>query len=155
GRETLFEDVDLTRTIGWFTSIYPVVFDLSSASLPYMIKSAKETLRSIPNKGIGYGILRYLTARKNKPSLRFSLQPEISFNYLGQFPEGIRFAGMGSEARLLGECFAPTSPMHPLEIYGAVFGGQLQFQFRFDRNACERVKMQRLADLYHHFLVKI
>lgn len=155
GREPIFDEVDLSRTIGWFTSIYPVLFDLSSTSFPFMIKYVKENLRSIPNKGIGYGILRYLTAPKNRETLRFSLHPEISFNYLGQFSKEIRFAGMGSDTQLLGESFSPNSLIHPLEINGAIWDEQLRFQFLFHQNACEQVKMQRLMDLYHHFLVQI
>lgn len=155
GREPIFDDVDLSRTIGWFTSVYPVLFDLSPTSLPFMIKSVKETLRSIPNKGIGYGILRYLTAPQKREGLRFSLHPEIRFNYLGQFSEDVQFAGMGSVSNLLGEPFSPNSRVHPLEIYAAVLDDQLRFQFLFQQNACERMKMQQFIEGYHHFLLQI
>ncbi|MCC1705883.1 hypothetical protein KSI34_24965, partial [Salmonella enterica subsp. enterica serovar Indiana] len=59
GREDLFDTLDLSRTVGWFTSLFPVRLqahgDLSSA-----IKSIKEQLRAVPDKGVGYGLLRYL-----------------------------------------------------------------------------------------------
>uniref|UniRef100_UPI0021B523DC condensation domain-containing protein n=1 Tax=Paenibacillus xylanexedens TaxID=528191 RepID=UPI0021B523DC len=56
GREEVLDDVEVTRTVGWFTSIYPVVFDLKKAEgIGYWIKSFKEKLRRIPNKGVGYG----------------------------------------------------------------------------------------------------
>ena len=155
GREGIFDGVDLTRTIGWFTTIYPVVFELSSSLIPDMIKSVKETLRAVPNKGLGYGVLRYLTKPKNRKNLRFSVQPEISFNYLGQFSEEIRFAGIGSGTAQMGDCFSPTSLIHPLEIYGAVLDDRLQFRFLFLQTACQRAQMQRLADLYQHFLIQI
>ncbi|MBW4592042.1 MAG: amino acid adenylation domain-containing protein [Brasilonema angustatum HA4187-MV1] len=62
GREDLFEDVDLSRTVGWFTSIFPVLLKLENQNnLGEVLKSVKEQLRRIPNKGIGYGILRYLS----------------------------------------------------------------------------------------------
>lgn len=155
GREAIFHDVDLTRTVGWFTTIYPVVFDLSTSSIPFMIKSVKETLRAVPNKGLGYNVLRYLTEPERRANLRFSLQPEISFNYLGQFTEEICFAGMGPNAKRLGDCFSPDSFVHPLEIYGAVIDEQLQFRFLFLEKFCQRTRMQRLVDLYQHFLVQI
>ncbi len=62
GREELFEGVDLSRTVGWFTSLFPVLLQLpkDDALLASVIKSIKEQLRAIPNRGIGYGILRYL-----------------------------------------------------------------------------------------------
>ena len=56
------DDVDVTRTVGWFTSIYPVVFELKKAEgIAYWVKSFKEKLRRIPNKGVGYDVLKYLT----------------------------------------------------------------------------------------------
>jgi NRPS condensation-like uncharacterized protein len=62
GREAIFEDVDLSRTVGWFTTIFPVLLNLGKVSEPgEVLKSIKEQLRRIPNNGIGYGLLRYLS----------------------------------------------------------------------------------------------
>ncbi len=61
GREDLFEDVDLSRTVGWFTTLFPIYLQLEEVDRPgETLKSVKEQLRRIPNRGIGYGILRYL-----------------------------------------------------------------------------------------------
>ena len=61
GREDLFEGVDLTRTLGWFTTIYPVHLELpESRLLQDALKAVKEQLRAVPQRGIGYGVLRYL-----------------------------------------------------------------------------------------------
>ena len=61
GREVIFEDSDLSRTIGCFTAIYPVLLDISSASGPgEILMVIKEQLRAVPNGGIGFGVLRYL-----------------------------------------------------------------------------------------------
>lgn len=156
GREAIFDEVDLSRTVGWFTTIYPVVFDLVSSSIPLMIKSVKETLRSIPNRGMGYGVLRYLTNPKKRENLQFTIQPEISFNYLGQFSEELCFAGIGSEGQpMMGDSFSSDSFIHPLEIYGAVLKEQMHFRFLYLRSTGERAQMQRLVDLYHHFLVQM
>jgi len=85
GRENL-GDLDISRTIGWFTSIYPVVLDLSGIEgIESQIKTIKETLRQVPNNGIGYHILKYLTPNS---SLNSSAPP-ISFNYLGQFDQDL------------------------------------------------------------------
>ena len=90
GREELLEDIDISRTVGWFTSIFPVILDMSySNDLGREIKEIKEILRRIPNKGIGYGILKYLTSVENKREIDFKLKPQISFNYLGQFDADI------------------------------------------------------------------
>jgi iturin family lipopeptide synthetase B len=90
GREEIFEDVDTGRTVGWFTSEYPVLMDMSFSGDPgRQVREIKETLRRIPNKGIGYGILKYLTDKEHKKDIQFKLKPQISFNYLGQFDADI------------------------------------------------------------------
>jgi hypothetical protein len=62
GREEIFDDVDLSRTVGWFTTIFPVLLNLPATSdLATTVKTIKEQLREIPNRGIGYGLLRYLS----------------------------------------------------------------------------------------------
>ncbi|OBZ12711.1 non-ribosomal peptide synthetase [Bacillus sp. FJAT-26390] len=85
GREPIAEALDISRTVGWFTSQYPVVLDMRAAGdLARQIKLTKEQLRAVPSKGIGYDLLKYLTPEPLKPALRFNLEPEICFNYLGQ-----------------------------------------------------------------------
>ncbi len=89
GREEIVEGVDLSRTVGWFTSMYPVFLHLKQkASWGEALKSVKEQLRQIPNQGIGYGILRYLSSDEETVNKLQQLpKPEISFNYLGQFDQ--------------------------------------------------------------------
>ncbi|MCZ4248856.1 amino acid adenylation domain-containing protein [Bacillus amyloliquefaciens] len=86
GREPIMPDLDISRTVGWFTSMYPVLIDLNTAGseLGTAVKTVKDTLGRIPDKGIGYGILKYMTPPEQK-TIRFGQAPEISFNYLGQF----------------------------------------------------------------------
>ncbi len=87
GREDLFTDVDVSRTVGWFTSLFPVLLDISAATDPgEALKLVKEELRAVPNRGIGYGLLRYLSGTDALPAP----QPEVSFNYLGQLDGGVR-----------------------------------------------------------------
>ncbi len=86
GRESSSNELDLSRTLGWFTTRYPVCFELDPrASAREHLLRVKETLRAIPNKGRGYGILRYLAA---EPLSHFV--PPISYNYLGQLDRGQR-----------------------------------------------------------------
>ncbi|HLP47615.1 MAG TPA: condensation domain-containing protein, partial [Candidatus Kapabacteria bacterium] len=91
GREEILEGIDISRTVGWFTGLFPAELDISYSLHPgRQIKEIKETLRKIPHKGIGYGILKYLTGEENKKGLEFKLSPQISFNYMGQFDADIR-----------------------------------------------------------------
>lgn len=89
GRESLNnKELDISRTVGWFTSLYPFVLKISGNDIGSQIKGVKEAFRKIPNKGLGYGILRYLTPKEMKRNLHFSLTPQLCFNYLGQVEEG-------------------------------------------------------------------
>ena len=103
GRESINSDIDISRTIGWFTSIFPIYLKIDNPKdLGEAIKTIKEELRNIPEKGIGYGILSYLTKHldlaldlsydsnalsSSEPiSLPSALShPSLSFNYLGQW----------------------------------------------------------------------
>ena len=91
GREEIFPNVDLSRTVGWFTTLFPVLLNLGSANSPGdALKAIKEQLRHIPNRGIGYGVLRYLSRdRAIAESLAAMPQAEICFNYLRQFDQAL------------------------------------------------------------------
>ncbi|MFE9412091.1 condensation domain-containing protein, partial [Streptomyces sp. NPDC006704] len=95
GREHLGEGLDLHRTVGWFTTLFPVSLDPGPVDegLPYPVgpalgaslKAVKEQLRALPDAGIGYGMLRHLNP-ETVPGLARREQPQIGFNYLGRFP---------------------------------------------------------------------
>ncbi|BAZ43878.1 amino acid adenylation domain protein [Chondrocystis sp. NIES-4102] len=87
GREDIFADVDLSRTVGWFTTVFPVLLDLKQACCHQeIIQTIEEQIERIPHKGIGYGLLRYLNQDKTiSQALANTAQAEICFNYLGQF----------------------------------------------------------------------
>ena len=90
-------NVDLTRTVGWFTSLYPVrldpgLLDLEEAlsggpALGRALKTIKEQLRAVPGKGLGYGLLRYLND-ETAAELAGAAAPQLGFNYLGRFAAG-------------------------------------------------------------------
>ena len=88
--EEIGAGMDLTRTVGWFTSVYPVVLDLAGAAgAGERLQAVKEQLRAVPRRGIGYGVLRRLSATGGtRHALAAQAEPEIVFNYLGQFDQG-------------------------------------------------------------------
>ncbi|MFL5383053.1 MAG: amino acid adenylation domain-containing protein [Longimicrobiaceae bacterium] len=99
GREDLFEDVDLSRTVGWFTSQYPVALAAAPGADPgEVLRDVKERLRAIPRNGVGYGVLRWLGGDV-AARLREREEGGISFNYLGQ--QGTALAGDEREGSLL------------------------------------------------------
>ncbi|HEY2116419.1 MAG TPA: amino acid adenylation domain-containing protein, partial [Candidatus Angelobacter sp.] len=95
GREAIFDSIDLSRTVGFFTTIFPVRLDpgpldleeawVGGEALGRALKSIKEQLRSVPDNGIGYGLLRYLNP-ETASVLSGLGKSQIDFNYLGRFP---------------------------------------------------------------------
>lgn len=87
GREPLHTPLQIDRTVGWFTSVYPVVFEGLTGDVRKDIRLVKETSRRIPNKGVGYGILQYVPSVEGDQNLDTALTPLIGFNYLGDLSE--------------------------------------------------------------------
>jgi non-ribosomal peptide synthase protein (TIGR01720 family) len=85
GREPLFGDVDVSRTVGWFTTRFPVRLELAPGGTPEaQMRSIKRQLAEVPRHGIGYGLLRYLGDGELAAIAGAIPAPEVSFNYLGR-----------------------------------------------------------------------
>ncbi|MUN36833.1 non-ribosomal peptide synthetase [Actinomadura litoris] len=87
GRQEQVAGADLSRTAGWFTSMYPVRLDPGGTDPDAALKRIKERLREIPDQGIGYGMLRYLNPGTAE-ALAGLPEPPVGFNYLGRFAVG-------------------------------------------------------------------
>ncbi len=151
GREGLCDGVDLSRTVGWFTGIFPVLLMLPRfCSSGEAIKSIKEQLRSIPHKGVGYGLLRYLGAAELAARLKSQPSPELSFNYLGQFgqslPEGAPIALAKESAGP--ERHGPGARPHALDISGLVVAGRLELSWSYSTARYRRATIEELACKY-------
>ncbi len=150
GREDLFEGLDLSRTSGWFSTLYPVRLSPED-SLGGSIMTIKEQLRAVPNKGIGYGLLRYLGTPSARQTLQALPEGSIVFNYLGQVEQGVdsgtglfQLAGEDS-----GQGQDESAPLGSLvSINGQVQGGELQLHWEFSREVFDTATLQHLADEY-------
>ena len=103
GREPLFADIDLSKTVGWFTSIFPVALSVpESTDAIDALKHVKDALRAVPHRGIGYGVARYGSADADlRASLAAMPAPQLSFNYLGQFDRPSDEPSLGAPQRCL------------------------------------------------------
>ncbi|MBF0552582.1 MAG: AMP-binding protein, partial [Deltaproteobacteria bacterium] len=146
GREDIIPDVDISRTVGWFTSLYPVGLDLSGVDDPgRQIRHIKDTLRRIPHKGIGYGLLKYITSPENKSDLNFDLKPEIGFNYLGRFDTEIDEGWWRLIPEPVNNQVGPlVERVHPIEIEGLVLDGKLELSLAYPRSRLDRESAQNL-----------
>ncbi|WP_189307912.1 non-ribosomal peptide synthetase, partial [Streptomyces cinerochromogenes] len=150
GREDLFPDVDLSRTVGWFTSVFPVALRLApgATSAVASLDSVREQLARIPNKGVGYGILRHLGAPDLASVLRRQPTPEVNFNYLGQFTRDLpgigRYAGPEEPK---GHSISPDGMRwNVLDVTAAVEGDTFGLYINYSTALHDRRTVEHLAD---------
>jgi amino acid adenylation domain-containing protein/non-ribosomal peptide synthase protein (TIGR01720 family) len=147
GREEIFPDLDLSRTVGWFTSLYPVAVDFSGTKNSIeRLKLVKNQVRAIPRHGIGYGVLRYL-AGANCNFLRALPEAQIVFNYLGRLDLVVRNDSLFQPASE--DCGNTRSPKgrrrYLWEIDAGVIGDRLQVRWNYCCNAHQPTTMEKLA----------
>jgi amino acid adenylation domain-containing protein/non-ribosomal peptide synthase protein (TIGR01720 family) len=134
---------DLSRTIGWFTTIYPLALHLPPAGWGPTLKSVKEQLRAIPGHGLGYGALRHLTTAG--PGL--ACQPPVAFNYLGQLDQALPSGGLiHAITHPLDAAASPATPRpHQLEVTGRIQDKRLQLTFTYTPALHHHATITRLA----------
>ncbi|ANY69397.1 non-ribosomal peptide synthetase [Paenibacillus sp. BIHB 4019] len=155
GREEIISELNVSRTVGWFSAQYPIVLNMEHAGdLPLLIKTIKENQRQIPDKGIGYGMLRYLSSEKHKSGLVFTLKPEISFNYLGQFDSEVQTDLFSPSVYDMGAQTSPESEaLYALSLSGMVRGGRLVVSCAYNKKQYMRATIDQLMDRFHHHLL--
>jgi non-ribosomal peptide synthase protein (TIGR01720 family) len=168
GRDELVTDVDVTRTVGWFTTCYPLKFEvmpdassnpaeMDEATIVAVLKHVKEQMRKVYSGGLPFGILRYLN-----PSLveadhlaELEEQVEVSFNYLGQFDQLV--GGLINEAD---ENSGATQDVRELrkyllEVNALVLGGQLRIGWNYSEAIHRRERIEELMNNYLKWLEKL
>jgi len=154
GRETLFDEIDLTRSVGWFTSAYPLRLTPlqieEAAGQGASIKAIKEQLRAVPHKGLGYGVLRYLSDDLCRQAMAALPKAAITFNYLGQFDQSFGvdalFHPLDESAGIAHDLDAPLP--NELSVDSQVYGGELVLRWTFSRERHDRQTINELADAY-------
>jgi non-ribosomal peptide synthase protein (TIGR01720 family) len=155
GREDIISDVDISRTVGWFTSVYPFVLDVSgSSSISDRLVSVKESLRKIPNKGVGYGMLKYLSE-----GMSGDLSTSIIFNYLGDFGSN----GGNSEASMfeyssefIGHTSATTGGSDTvLDVSGMMVSEELTMSIKYSKECYNAETIELLSASYERHLTQL
>ena len=149
GREQFVENTDVTRTVGWFTTIFPVVLVATDEEPGANLKRTKEQLRRIPREGIGYGLLWYLNRdRSVVERLRKLPRAEVCFNYWGQldqmFPSTLFRAGLYRDFTRS----ARQNRTYLLEINSSIVNGQLQTVWNYSENVHRRSTIENLANRF-------
>ncbi|MBF6481272.1 alpha/beta fold hydrolase, partial [Nocardia cyriacigeorgica] len=164
-QEEVVPGADLSRTVGWFTSLYPVRLALTGIdvddaftgghAMGAAVRAVERTLRAVPDKGIGFGLLRYLNP-ETAQRLPHALPGQIAFNYLGRYSTADIPAGLEGLGWLptddLGELPAPEHPdvplMSALAVDSVVIGDRLHATFGYPRTLLDGADVAELADLW-------
>ncbi|MDC8004718.1 amino acid adenylation domain-containing protein [Aureisphaera galaxeae] len=154
GREDIFDEIDISRTVGWFTSIFPFVLDVSQTenSIENLIQ-VKQDLERIPNKGIGYGILKY-----HGEGFASEAIPDVTFNYLGEFSDA-----SGSDdstestfsyaSDFVGNEVGDDIPSDVcLKVSGKIFADQLRMTVQYPSSDFDRETMETFIVTYKRTL---
>ncbi|MEB3358887.1 MAG: amino acid adenylation domain-containing protein [Synechococcales bacterium] len=141
---------DLSRTVGWFTAVYPLRLEIPSGAIADLLKSVKEQVRSVPHHGIGYGILRHLSP---DPDPNLDSVADVSFNYLGQIRVDPMHENQGLVQALAPESVgALRSPLgsrrYLLDVIAVIRGDQLQVIWRYSRQVHRRATIEAIAQRY-------
>ena len=173
GREPMDSGLDLSRTVGWFTSVFPVRLDLNDIDLKHIdleeihpdeffagqsaigqaLKLIKDQLRAIPNRGLNYGLLRYLNSETARDLAAMSA-PQLAFNYLGRFTtqEGAPWLPTGDDAGFAGGADPEMPLLHLVEIDAVVADGadgpRLTANFSWAKNHLEESAIRELASFW-------
>lgn len=159
GREQILDSVDISRTVGWFTTLYPILLNLGHIEqIGEQIKGTKEQLRQIPNQGIEYGLLRYLSSSTELSNALAEMPtPKINFNYLGQMDQALESPLLLSmQPNWLGSDSSPqqTTPYY-FEINGFVTNEQLHIEWTYIPELHSERTIERLGQQFIHELQTI
>ncbi|MDR7286094.1 amino acid adenylation domain-containing protein/non-ribosomal peptide synthase protein (TIGR01720 family) [Pseudomonas corrugata] len=156
GREELFDDIDLTRTVGWFSSLFPVCLT-PTTDLAGSIKAIKQQLREIPGKGLGYGLLRYMGDASTQAALAALPQARVTFNYLGQFDQSFAEDALFTPAReSSGAAQSAQAPLpNWLSVDGQIYGGELKLDWTFSSECFAQREIEALAADYQRELLAL
>jgi len=151
GREDLSENIDLSHTVGWFTNLYPILLNFpQNADLGNLIKVVKEQLRAIPDKGLGYGALRYLHTDESIRARLSTIKWDIVFNYLGQLDQVIEKDNFFHSAPEDTGSSLSTSVLleEKLGINGSIIGGKLILHWTYSSEEYNSSTIEEIAETY-------
>jgi non-ribosomal peptide synthase protein (TIGR01720 family) len=156
GRQEVLPGLDVSRTVGWFTSIHPVLLRVAPGADPAAALAAvRGQLAAIPGHGLAFGLARHLSGDTSLCAALGALpRAEIAFNYLGRFDGAV---GRDARFRLVdGDAGSSRSPRarrrHLLEVNGGIIGGRLRMRWSYVPSIHDKQTVDRLA---HRFLAEL
>ena len=154
GREDIGTEIDVSRTVGWFTTVYPVVLPVSPESVIEQLISVKECLHRIPNKGLGYGLLKEVLEWDH------DLPSDIVFNYLGDFGSGTEDPGGEPVFSFSGDYRGQSQAAeqkrdNKLDVSGLVVNERMQLIISYSREQFQSDTISRLLEAFERRLKEL
>jgi non-ribosomal peptide synthase protein (TIGR01720 family) len=150
GREEIIQGIDLTRTIGWFTTLFPFVLNTpADEGVSYLVRQTKEQLRQVPHKGIGYGLWKYWQSQESSTKSH----PEISFNYLGELPANQTNDAAAYSFGLAGS--EQTELTYALNLNGMIQGRELAFSCQYNGRQYTATQITQLMERFREELLHL
>jgi surfactin family lipopeptide synthetase A len=147
------DDIDTSRTLGWFTAMYPLKLKLKDDSIGNQIKAIKEQIKKVPGYGIGYGIFKYYEKRHSSISNDLS---EIRLNYLGQFDRELNNEFFTYSTRSTGSDVEPNNLMTTkLELNSMIINGELRLEINYNKEAHKESTIKWFRDVFFNNLEQI
>ncbi|WP_139487912.1 MupA/Atu3671 family FMN-dependent luciferase-like monooxygenase [Brevibacillus dissolubilis] len=157
GREHIpGSSLDISHTVGWFTSLFPTLLQVKQNDVGQHILAIKESLHQIPNKGFGYGLLRYLCTRETDLAQQLDVRSEIIFNYLGQFDQDVETDLFTPSPYSTGNNISPRNKRpYTFEINGKIHDQKLQIELDYNTNHYNELTVIRFLESYKMSLQEI
>lgn len=149
GREDILDGIQVDRSVGWFTSIYPVVIK-TGKTLEQSVLNAKESVRAIPGGGIGYGILKKMGVLSFDDSY-----VDCSCNYLGTIEEGNGDGRFEQSPMPRGKQIGDENVFSSMIWNSVIRGGRLYQELWYDKSQYAEKAMERLMQLYKNTLLDV
>jgi non-ribosomal peptide synthase protein (TIGR01720 family) len=152
GREEIGDSPNIDSAMGWFTTLYPLLFENNSEDISRHIIEVKEVLRRVPANGLGYGILKYLTDPNKRTLLTFKQRPLIVYNYLGQLNEA-KDSAISIANGLVGDMQPEELPSETmLNIHAIVVKGRLRITIEYNRFEFDEMTIQIMMHQWTEYI---
>jgi phthiocerol/phenolphthiocerol synthesis type-I polyketide synthase E len=155
-RKGILRELDASRTVGQFTSIFPLLLDLEKVSDPKQaLRAAREQLRRVPNRGISYGLLRCMKdGAEAVEKLRAAPPAEVCFVYAGDSVESLAIGSFfKTSQRIINSLYQPVgNDPHLLRVIGSIVNGCLQVSWTYREDVYRSSTIERLACSYEQAL---
>lgn len=149
GREDIGRDIDVSRTVGWFTTLYPVMLTAVANNVGQQIRINKERLRTIPNGGIDFGICKYIAG---DAGCFQQADPSVRFNYLGQFDTDISALSFEVSSETGITASHKRKWLYALDVSALVTGGRLHMRTSFSKKQFRQSTIDNLMAAWEEAL---